>query len=183
MESKLQALRDACKSYFPVVVELFDFNTPVVCRFLKRWPTMEELGKSNPVTLRKFFYANHCRGDVIERRLAAIKEAVALTTDPGVINPMTMRVSVVLCKEILVLFEALAPYDNRIAELFEALPSAMIFKSLPGAGEAMAPRLAAAFGEDRSKYESAVEIQNYSGTSPVTKQSARVWILRCNGSR
>lgn len=169
---KFQALRDACKSYFPVIVELFDFKSPVLCRFLQRWDTMEKLQKAKPATLRKFFYANRCRGDVIERRLAAIKDAIALTKDPGVIHPMKMRVSV-LCKQIITLFEVIDPYDQRICELFEALPSAGIFKSLPGAGKAMAPRLAVAFGEDRSKFQSATDIQNLSGTSPVTKRSGK----------
>jgi transposase len=167
---KLQALREACKGYFPVMVELFDFKTPIVCRFLQRWDTLEKLQKAKPATLRKFFYANRCRGDVIERRLAAIKAAVALTKDPGVIHPMKMRVAV-LCKQIITLFEAVDPYEQRIDALFEALPSAAIFKSLPGAGKAMAPRLAVAFGEDRSKFQGPEEIQNLSGTSPVTKRS------------
>ena len=169
---KFQALRDACKSYFPVIVELFDFKSPVLCRFLQRWDTMEKLQKAKPATLRNFFYANRCRGDVIERRLAAIKDAVALTRDPGVIHPMKMRVFV-LCKQIITLFEVIDPYEERICELFEALPTAGIFKSLPGAGEAMAPRLAVAFGEDKSKFQSAKDIQNLSGTSPVTKRSGK----------
>ena len=169
---KLQALRDACKGYFPLIVELFDFKSPVLCRFLLRWDTLEKLQKAKPAILRKFFHANRCRGDVIERRLTAIKDAEALTKDPGVINPLRRRVEV-LCKQIIALFEAIAPYEMRIRELFEALPSAAVFKSLPGAGEAMAPRLAAALGEDRSKFHSASDLQNYSGTSPVTKRSGQ----------
>ena len=134
--AKLQALRDACKGYFPLIVELFDFQSPVLCRFLLRWGTLEKLQRAKPATLRKFFYANRCRGDVIERRLAAIKNAAALTEDPGVVNPLRRRVEV-LSKQIIALFEAIAPYEERIGELFEALPSAAVFKSLPGAGEAM----------------------------------------------
>ncbi len=170
--AKLQALRDACKGYFPLIVELFDFQSPVLCRFLLRWDTLEKLQKARPATLRKFFYANRCRGDVIERRLAAIKAATALTRDPGVVNPLRRRVEV-LSKQIIALFEDITPYEARIGELFEALPSAAVFKSLPGAGKAMAPRLAAAFGEDRSKFRSAADIQNYSATSPVTKRSGQ----------
>ena len=170
--SKVQTLRDACMSYFPVIVELFDFKTPLVCRFLQRWGTMEKLAKAKPLTLRKFFYAHRYRGNVIERRLATVKKAVALTKDPGVIHPMAMRVSV-LCEQIITLFQVIDPYEQRISELFATLPSAVIFTSLPGAGKAMAPRLAAAFGEDRSKYESAQEMQNYSGTSPVTRRSGK----------
>ena len=167
-----QILRDACKNYFPVVLELFDFKSPIVCRFLQRWPTMEELRKVKPETLRRFFYANSCRGDVVERRISTIKQAIPLTEDPGVIRPLAMRVKV-LSKQIIGLFEAIEPYDDRIEVIFAAMPSKATFRSLPGAGPTMAPRLAVAFGEDRSKYESAEAIQNYSGTSPVTKKSGK----------
>ncbi len=51
------------------------------------------------------------------------------------------------------------------------MPDADIFASLPGTGPCLAPRLLAAFSEDRSRFSSAQEIQNYAGLSPVTERS------------
>jgi hypothetical protein len=44
---------------------------------------------------------------------------------------------------------------------------------LPGAGACFTPRLAALFGQDRSRFESAAELQMLTGTAPVTQQSGK----------
>jgi hypothetical protein len=52
-----------------------------------------------------------------------------------------------------------------------------LFNSLPGTGLCLAPRLLAALGEDRSRFNSAQEIQNYAGLSPVTERSGqKSWV-------
>jgi len=52
-----------------------------------------------------------------------------------------------------------------------------LFASFPGAGPVCAPRLAAAFGTDRSRWQSATELQSHSGIAPVTERSGKaLWI-------
>ena len=46
-----------------------------------------------------------------------------------------------------------------------------MFRSLPGAGDALVPRLIVAFGTQRDRYQSAYEMQCYSGIAPVTEAS------------
>ena len=43
----------------------------------------------------------------------------------------------------------------------------------PGAGPHLAPRLLAAFGEQRERFTSADELQKYSSTAPVTERSGK----------
>ncbi|MGO8927013.1 MAG: transposase [Limisphaerales bacterium] len=50
---------------------------------------------------------------------------------------------------------------------------AEIFTDLPGAGPALAPRLVAFFGTDRSRFEAAKNAQSVCGIAPVTKSSGR----------
>jgi len=64
-------------------------------------------------------------------------------------------------------------YDKVIAAAWANHPDRKLFESLPGAGKVMAPRLAVAFGRDRSRYASAEEVQCYSGIAPVVEQSGR----------
>ena len=52
-------------------------------------------------------------------------------------------------------------------------PDAEIFKSFPGAGVALAPRLLAAFGTDRERLKIADEMQCLSGIAPVTVKSGK----------
>jgi transposase len=53
----------------------------------------------------------------------------------------------------------------------EQHPDAPIFRSLPGAGPALAPRLLVAFGTQRDRFQSAAEVAQFYGLAPVVKQS------------
>src|SRR5207302_122180 len=64
-------------------------------------------------------------------------------------------------------------YFRQIQEAAEAHPDFFIFDSLPGAGAVMAPRLLAAFGSQRERYQNAVEMQTFSGIAPVTESSGK----------
>ena len=44
---------------------------------------------------------------------------------------------------------------------------------MPGAGEAMAPRLLTAFGSDRARFANAEALSTFSGIAPVTKSSGK----------
>ena len=54
----------------------------------------------------------------------------------------------------------------------------------PGARKALAPRLLAAFGEQRDRFASATEVQQYTGIAPVTERSGQKswvhWRHRCS---
>ncbi|MDP7560832.1 MAG: transposase, partial [Planctomycetota bacterium] len=52
-------------------------------------------------------------------------------------------------------------------------PEADFYSNLPAAGNALAPRLLAAMGTDRERWESAKEIQVFHGTAPVTEKSGK----------
>lgn len=63
-------------------------------------------------------------------------------------------------------------YDERIESLFDTLPDAELFKSLPGMGPCMGP-----LGDNRDRFNSAEEIQNYAGIAPVTERSdQKSWV-------
>src|SRR6266498_364616 len=74
----------------------------------------------------------------------------------------------------------LKEYDSKIEQLFAQHSDALIWKSFPGAGLSLAPRLTCAFGSQRSRYQSAAAIQQYSGTAPVTEKSGKNqhWVHR-----
>ena len=70
-------------------------------------------------------------------------------------------------------------YDAEIARVFQQHPDRAVFESFPGAGKVLAPRLAAAFGADRDRFEAPVEMQQFSGTAPVTERSGKSkWVHR-----
>lgn len=165
----------AClKMYFPQVIQWFDeVDTPLVGALLERWGSLTELQRAHPGTLRKFFHEHNSRSeDRIQKRIAAIQQAMPATRDAAILEGETFkaRTLVTLLKTLRLEIERL---DDRIAQLVAEHPDTGLFDSLPGAGPVLVPRLIVAFGTRRERYQSAYEMQCYSGIAPVTEKSGR----------
>lgn len=162
------------KLYFPQILQWFsEMDSPLVRDLLRRWPTLEELQKARPATLREFFHQHNCRSaQRIDQRLEQIRQATPATRDAAVIGSSVVSVKI-LVQFIATLREGIAELDRQIAELFGKHEDAALFDSLPAAGPALAPRLLAALGTRRERYQSAGEVQCYSGIAPVLERSGR----------
>jgi len=168
------------KEYFPQALDWAgDLDTQMACDFLSKWPTLESIKKARPNMIRTFYRQHRCRSsERIDERLQAICSAQALTQDPAV-----MAVSVSLVQAIVrTLYPTIDTIDRLGREIearFNAHPDMAIFDSFPGAGPALAPRLLAAMGSNRSRFVSACEVQQYSGIAPVTVRSGKhTWVHR-----
>jgi len=171
-------LRNALKQYYPQALEWFDrIDTQLFCDFIKRWPSLVQVRRARKATLEKFFREHNMnRKALLERRLAAIKSAVPLTTDEAVIVPYRLQV-LTLVAQLEVALESIRIYDEEIAGLAPQHPDYGLFNTLPGAGPSLAPRLLVAFGEQRERFASAAELQKYGGIAPVTERSGqKSWI-------
>jgi transposase len=171
-------LRNALKQYYPQALEWFDrIDTLLFCDFIKRWPSLAQARRARKATLEKFFREHNMnRKALLERRLAAIKSAVPLTTDEAVIVPYRLQV-LTLVAQLEVALESIRIYDEEIAGLAPQHPDYGLFNTLPGAGPSLAPRLLVAFGEQRERFASAAEVQKYGGIAPVTERSGqKSWI-------
>ncbi len=177
-------LTDALKQYFPDVLAWFaDKDTILFCDFLTRWPTLKQLKRARRTTLLSFFHDHHVRSQArIDERLRAINSATALTEDLAVILPNQLLV-LALVEQLRVTLQAIERFDAQIATVSETLPDYALFRALPGAGASLAPRLLVAFGEQRERYQSAAEVQRYTGIAPVTESSGKKhwvhWRLQC----
>jgi hypothetical protein len=111
-------ITDGLKAYFPHPLQWFsDVGTVLCCDFLERWPTLEQAKKARPETLRKFFHEHRVRGqERIEQRIDDIRDAVALTTDQGVVMPARLRVQT-LVAALRPLLESIRTYDEEVKRL------------------------------------------------------------------
>src|SRR2546427_2896305 len=107
---------------------------------------------------------------------------MALTTDDGVIAPHVLLVQALIA-QLRVTLQAIADFDQAIAQRAQSHPDFPLFQALPGAGPVFASRLLVAFGEQRDRYASAAELQRYAGIAPVTERSGKKswvhWRLQC----
>jgi transposase len=168
-------IKSQLKLYFPLALQVLDNDTSsaLAADLLLQWPTLEALQKVNPHKLRKFFYGHNCRQEQkLLDRLRLIKEAKPLLNDPAVIEPAVLRLQM-LAQQLKALLPYIARYERQIAELFDSHPDSFLFRDLPGAGPALAPRLLTAFGTDRDRFESAAELASLSGIAPVRKASGK----------
>jgi hypothetical protein len=122
-------------------------DTGVFVEFLERWPTIEAAKKARRNVLETFLRQHNVRYQAtIDRRIAALKDEVPLTTDAAIITPAKLFVDVLL-PQLKELCAAIDRLDQAIGDCYAKLTDYKLFASLPGAGPALAPRLLAAFGE------------------------------------
>jgi hypothetical protein len=169
-------LTDCLKLYFPQIQHWFDdVTSPLVVALLECWPSLDQLQGAHPGRLRKFFADHNCRSaERMQERIDAIYAAVPATNDEAVREAGAMTT-----RGLLALLTTLrsTTFDRRIAELVAAHPDGALFASLRGAGPVLIPRLLVAFGTRRERYDSALQMQCYSGIAPVKEASGKTkWV-------
>jgi hypothetical protein len=174
----LQSLIHWLKQVFPQIMRWFDDpGAPLVADLLLRWPTLQELQKAKPKTLLRFFHQHNCRSEErTQERLQQIRQAVAATDDPALLQAGIL--SIQNAARILAgMRQGIAEFDRQIAVTYQAHPDRFITESLPGAGPALEPRLIAAAGSLRDRFDSAYNMECCFGIAPVTERSGNsLWI-------
>jgi transposase len=162
------------KMYFPQVLDWFDeIGSNIAAEFLERWPSLDKLQRARPATIERFLIDHNSRkAERIAERLDQIRKATPATTDSAVL--VSCSTAVVAWAGLLKqLLAAIAAYDEKIDTLAREHPDYALMKSFPGAGPALVPRLIAALGSQRDRYDTAYELQCYSGIAPVVASSGK----------
>lgn len=175
----VEALHASTKEYFPQYLELVNgtLDSRLAGDFLQKWPTFERFQQAKPSTIRQFYYGHNIRSPkVLQRALELAHTGQSLTTDEAIIES-GWRLSQLHAQLIQCLNRAIQDYEQRIEAVFKDYSEAYLFEKLPGAGQAMAPRLAAFFGTDRSHYAAAHHVQSFTGIAPITIESGRTKVV------
>ena len=177
-------LTDLLKTYFPQALEWAgDLRSRAACEFLQAWPTLHALQRASRSKLRRFYH-DHRRlsAEELEKLFAAIDHARPLTEDRALLDASALMAQTMV-EQLRSVIDALARLDQALEDLFGQHPDQDLFNGLPGAGDALAPRLAVAFGSDRDRYKSAEDLQKFSGVAPVTESSGKTrwvhWRMAC----
>lgn len=162
------------KAYFPQALEyLPDLSVPWAGEFLGRWPSLAALQQASRLQLRVFFRQHTRRSpEQLEALYNQIRIAQPLTADRAVMESSVLMVQATV-DQLRALAPALQRLETAIEQLFASHPDQAIFQSFPGAGQALAPRLLAAWGSDRDRFSGADQMQRFSGIAPLTERSGR----------
>ena len=168
-------LRSALQEYYPAALKLFeDFTQPSAWQFIVKFPTPGPLAKAGKASWLRFLHAHRLyRADSIEKRLEIMARAGEFVNPSAAVEQAKSMLAVMLAKQLEVLERQIGEYRARINELFDEHPGSGLFKSLPGAGERLAPRLLAEIGNDPKTFSSPQGLQCMAGTAPVTRQSGK----------
>ena len=173
LTNRLQAL---LKAYFPQALELCgeDLWRPLATAFLLRWPTLMSARKVRTEKLKQFYYLNGSRSQkLINQRFQLLEQAVPVSDEPALNQSFALRVQLI-CRQLQDVVHTIKEFEQQIAQAFDEHPDRDIFKSFPGAGPVLAPRLLGAMGAERERFDSAANLQRYTGIAPVTKQSGKM---------
>ncbi len=167
-------LTSLLKDAFPQALEWAgELSTARACEFLRRWPSLQSLQGARRSAVRHFYLQQGWKDPTtLGQRLDQIRQAQPLTSDPAVLQVSALMVEL-LAQQLQALLPALERIEKAIAQLFAAHADQSLWDSFPGAGAALAPRLLAAFGTDRQRYQEAREMQQFSGIAPVTERSGK----------
>jgi transposase len=179
--AQTNALRQRLKDSYRLALDFCDGDlwSESFLGLLEKFPSQRELQRASPKQLEKWLPKKHRKADdppaeeLLRERIATVRKATPLTSDRAILEHARLAV-VNLVVMIRVLNRAITETEAKIASLFAEHPDAPIFSSFPGAGEALAPRLAAAYGTDRDKYHGAEDLQRLSGIAPVTRASGKM---------
>ncbi len=170
-----QQLTAHLKSYFPLLLELFDSDCQlkVLLQMVIRWSDPRALKRADRQLVERVLREGGIRS--AERRegmIEQIRQAKLLTSDATLIEALSM-VCVLLAKQIQASRESVAAFDEKIAKGLSDHPDGKLFTSLRGAGPTLAARLLSAFGSQKDRWQSADELACLSGIAPVTRQSGK----------
>jgi transposase len=138
----VQRLTEALKQYFPLIQKLFAkrLASDLVLELLQRWPSLAQLKRPHPKTLRNFFARHAVRNDERQTEwINAIRSATPLTNDPALVEPYALLVQA-LVRQIIDLNTSIAQFEEHLGQAVAQHPDDPLFRSVPGAGDALVPR-------------------------------------------
>ena len=163
----------AClKEYYPAALKLFaKLQQRSTLLFLQAYPTPQAAQAASveeiTATLRTGKHTNPTRA---APKIVEELHRPQLVASEVIVRAKS-RLMLSLVKQLLVVIEDIAHYDEEISTLFLTHPDQQIWSSLPRAGKRLAPRLLAEWGDDRARYADANSVQTLAGTAPVPFQS------------
>jgi len=171
--SLVQRLKATLRQYYPAAMGFFnDWTSPSAWRFLKRFPTPKALAHARKSTLIAFLKANQI--GLKPLWLERIDRRGEATHWPAPADSTALEV---MALATIAQLQALQPYihkcDRLIAQRGNDLPQVQLLRSLPGAGERLAPALAAITTVSGAEAGNCEVLRCVSGVAPVDVQTGK----------
>jgi transposase len=170
-------LRAVLLRYYPAASQVFSsLQTQIALQFICAYPTPQAAAALSWAEFQAFAQQHgYRRPKQLPARFARLQAAYPQPSPETVL--IYQDEAVQLAQLLLTSIQAKKEAKRGLQSLFRQHPDHLIFTSLPGAGEWLAPALLVKFGDDRRRFPDAASVQALAGTCPVTEQSGkRKWV-------
>ena len=175
MSNRLTAI---LKAYYPAALELFsEVAQPITLSFLCKYPTYDDAKKTSLAEFRQFLSENRYPQPKRAREIHQKLQQPHLECEDMLVRTKS-RLMLVTVSQLQILMDEIKSYEKEIEKLLRSHPDSDIFLSLPGAGDILSARFIAEFGDNRDRYEKAIDVQAESGSAPITIQSGKKKYVR-----
>ena len=166
-------LTAALREYYPAALELFaDPAGKTALAFVEAYPNLESTRTLDRDTLKALLVKHHSYSPKRLLKMLKVLTQQWIPVSPIVVE-MRQRVILHLIRQLRQIQEAIDAYDTDIEQAMAGNPEIARFQPLPAAGPIVCSTLYIILGEDRTRYQSAIDVQSYVGTAPRTIQSGQ----------
>lgn len=166
-------LTSCLRQYYPEALDFFeDVAGKTALDFIAAFPDFAAASRLSRREVKRFLTEHHCyRETQLERILAVLGSKP--TPVPAVIVRTKRQQALAIIQQLRIVQAAVAGYNVEIERLGAENEDVKRFRSMPGGGPIIGAGLSTLFGDDRTRFNSAMAVQSLAGTAPKTIQSGQ----------
>ncbi len=171
--AKVNELGAILKCYYPAFLGLFGhLDSDIALDFLRQYPSQKQMQTLSERRLRTWLSRHHYS---FPRRVDGMVGLLKQPVLPVAEHLQDAKKTLIdyLARSLKMLNAEIAERDKQINDHLDRLPESNWVRSLPGAGNVLAPALLACLGRDPKRFCSVGEARALMGTAPVTKASGQ----------
>jgi len=166
-------LTASLRQYYPEALGFFeDVAGKTALDFISAFPDFAAASHLSRREVKRFLVEHHCHRETqLERILTVLGSSP--TPVPAVVVRTKRQQALAIIQQLRTVQAAVASYDAEIERLGAENDDVKRFRSMPGGGPIIGAGLHALFGDDRTRFNSAMAVQSLAGTAPKTIQSGQ----------
>jgi transposase len=161
------------RQYYPEALGFFeDVAGKTALDFIAAFPGFAAASRLSRREVKRFLVERHCH-----RETQLVRILTVLGGDPTPVPAVVIRTkrqqALAIIQQLRMVQAAVAGYNAEIERLGAENDEVKRFRSMPGGGPIIGAGLHALFGDDRTRFNSAMAVQSLAGTAPKTIQSGQ----------
>jgi transposase len=161
------------RQYYPEALGYFeDVAGKTALDFIAAFPEFAAASRLCSREVRQFLVEHHCHREAQLERILSVLSSDP-TPVPTVLITAKRQQALAIIQQLRTVQTTVAGYDAEIERLGKENDDVKRFRSMPGGGPITSAGLSTLFGDDRTRFNSAMAVQSLAGTAPKTIQSGQ----------